>query len=70
MHDVPDNIKMPDFEYGEHVVCVWHDEQENQLSWFLGIVVAGEGKVNISMCHLCNAQTKEEHDGFFQRQKF
>ena len=27
--DVPDNIKMPDFECGEHVVCVWHDEQEN-----------------------------------------
>ena len=49
--DVPDNIKMPDFEYGEHVVCVWHDRQENQLSWFLGTVVAGgrEGEhINVS----------------------
>ena len=41
VRDVPENIKMPDFEYGEHVACVWQDEQANQLSWFLGTVVAG-----------------------------
>ena len=39
------------FKCGEHVACIWHDEEQNQLNWFLGVVdidVGDADDVNVS----------------------
>ena len=37
------------FEYGEHIACVWYDDNDNKHQWHLGVVDGMEGeKVKVS----------------------
>ena len=45
------NATIDGFLCVEHVVCIWHDEQNNRLNWYLGVVdndVGNQDIVNVS----------------------
>ena len=45
--------KIVSFECGEHLACVWHDENENCLKWYIGVVdgVEDDDSILVSYMH-------------------